>query len=99
MFIRHTFLEIGNGLARLRSRGISIDLIKYIQEDSYVTLLEIDKNLYEKSFNLFSSRTDKEWGLVDCSSFVIMKERGINLALTADRHFQQAGFRALMLED
>lgn len=47
---------------------------------------------------MYSRHTDKTWGLVDCISFVAMQERGITEALTADRHFVQAGFRALLLE-
>ena len=47
---------------------------------------------------LYRERPDKEWGLTDCISFVVMQERGISAALTADEHFQQAGFRALMRE-
>ncbi len=31
-------------------------------------------------------------------SFVVMEDMGIEQALTADAHFVQAGFRALMLE-
>jgi uncharacterized protein len=42
------------------------------------------------------SRRDKEWSLTDCISFVVMKERGLTEALTADHHFEQAGFKALL---
>jgi predicted nucleic acid-binding protein len=45
---------------------------------------------------MFRSRQDKEWGLVDCVSFVVMQNRGIAEALTADEHFHQAGFRSLL---
>lgn len=45
---------------------------------------------------LFESRTDKDWGLVDCTSFVIMTEQRINDAFTEDQHFVQAGFRKLL---
>ncbi|HLE87746.1 MAG TPA: hypothetical protein VI727_08795 [Candidatus Brocadiaceae bacterium] len=41
---------------------------------------------------------DKEWGLVDCISFVVMKKHGIKDALAADDHFIQAEFNALLLE-
>jgi uncharacterized protein len=47
---------------------------------------------------LFRNRPDKEWGLVDCISFVVMTEKGIAQALTADQHFNQAGFKALLLQ-
>lgn len=36
------------------------------------------------------------WSLTDCSSFIVMEERGLADAMTADRHFEQAGFRALL---
>jgi len=56
----------------------------------------LTKDLYIPAFNLFKQRKDKEWGLVDCLSFIVMQNRGITDALTADTHFQQAGFRALL---
>ena len=40
---------------------------------------------------------DKNWSLTDCISFVVMKEWELSEALTADRHFEQAGFKALFL--
>lgn len=41
---------------------------------------------------------DKEWGMTDCISFVVMQDMGIIDALTTDDHFRQAGFRALLIE-
>jgi hypothetical protein len=34
--------------------------------------------------------------LVDCTSFVVMTDRKIQDALTADHHFERAGFNALL---
>jgi len=48
--------------------------------------------------NIYENRQDKEWSLTDCLSFLVMQERGVMDALTADHHFEQAGFRALMRE-
>lgn len=45
------------------------------------------------------SRLDKDWSLTDCAAFVVMQQRGIQLALTCDRCFEQAGFKALLRRD
>ena len=47
---------------------------------------------------LYGERKDKEWGLTDCVSFMLMKQEKIREALTADVHFRQAGFTALLLD-
>jgi len=44
----------------------------------------------------FGKYKDKEWGLVDCISFVVMREKHIINALTSDEHFGQAGFKVLL---
>ena len=41
---------------------------------------------------------DKEWGITDCISFVVMQDLGLVEALTTDEHFKQAGFRSLLIE-
>ena len=45
---------------------------------------------------MYRQMLDKEWSLTDCASFALMKERGIAEALAHDRHFEQAGFVALL---
>ena len=47
-------------------------------------------------FLMLKKCQDKEWSLVDCASFVIMKQRGVTEALTTDHHFEQAGFVRLL---
>ncbi|MBI2923647.1 MAG: type II toxin-antitoxin system VapC family toxin [Planctomycetes bacterium] len=46
---------------------------------------------------MYFDRPDKSWSLTDCISFSIMRRRKLTEALTADRHFEQAGFRAMFL--
>jgi predicted nucleic acid-binding protein len=58
----------------------------------------ISEELYERAFELYQDRRDKEWGLTDCLSFIVMQDRGLTMALTSDAHYQQAGFRALLRE-
>jgi len=52
--------------------------------------------LFDRGCELYISRSDKEWSLTDCISFVVMRREELTDALTADRHFEQAGFSALL---
>ena len=51
---------------------------------------------FDAAFQLYQDRTDKSWSLTDCSSFLVMQQYGIDSALTYDRHFEQAHFKALL---
>lgn len=53
---------------------------------------------FREAMERYRDRVDKTWGLTDCTSFLIMEQKGIAEALSADRDFQQAGFSALLLE-
>ena len=89
-------LEIGNALSKQRYRAAATQLLESLETDPSVEVVLLTNSLYRLAFNLFKQREDKEWGLVDCISFIVMQDRGITDALTADTHFQQAGFRALL---
>ena len=59
----------------------------------------IDPALWQRGWQLYCARPDKEWGLTDCLSFVVMQEQGVFDAFTADHHFEQAGFIRLLYLD
>ena len=89
-------LEIGNALSKRRHRAAAVQLLSALEQDPSVEVVGLSPELYAKAFDLYRERPDKEWGLIDCVSFVVMESRGIAEALTADDHFEQAGFRALL---
>jgi hypothetical protein len=91
-------LEIGNALAKRRYRAAAVDLLSSLDKDSTVDVVPLTPELYQRGFALYQSRMDKEWGLIDCVSFVVMNDRGLKEALTPDEHFEQAGFNALLRE-
>lgn len=91
-------LEIGNAPCRVQFRHAALQLLSSLQSDASVEIVPLVGPLLEQAVKLYSERPDKEWGLTDCVSFVVMGARGIRDALTADEHFQQAGFRAMMRE-
>ena len=89
-------LEIGNALSRVKYRSAAVNLLHAIMQDPQVESIPISSSLFQQGVDLFSKRLDKEWGLIDCISFVVMEDYGIINALTADYHFEQAGFVALL---
>jgi predicted nucleic acid-binding protein len=84
-------LEIGNALSR-GFKSQAIEIITYFIEAEEVEVYAYTPRTFEKALDLYKKYGDKEWGLVDCISFIVMRERGVTQALTFDRHFEQAGF-------
>lgn len=88
-------LEIGNALARGFKKQ-AIEIIGHFIESEEVEIVRHTAQIFDKAFALYRKYDDKEWSLVDCISFIVMRERGIKQALTFDAHFQQAGFTPIM---
>lgn len=93
---RAVVMEIGNALAKPRYRRAAVELLDALESDPTVEIVPLTEQLHKRAFQLYRVRPDKEWGLTDCLSFVVMEDRELAEALTADDHFRQAGFRALL---
>jgi hypothetical protein len=89
-------LEIGNSLSKMKYRSTAVGILNAIAHDPRVEIIDVTASLYSEALRLYTSRPDKEWGLTDCVSFIIMQQREIQQALTADEHFVQAGYQAVM---
>ncbi len=87
-------LEIGNALCRNYKEESSQIIDNFLIADE-VKLIPLTSDLFTRGFDLYKQYKDKDWGLVDCISFVIMWDYHINDVLTFDRHFAQAGFHIL----
>jgi predicted nucleic acid-binding protein len=77
-------------------RPAIIAFIEGLKTSPHVEIVHVDSALDEQAWQLLTQRPDKEWSLVDCASFVVMRQRGILEALTTDQHFEQAGFVRLL---
>ncbi len=95
---RAILLEIGNALAKIQYRQAAVGLLDALEQDEHIEIIPLTDSLYERALGLYRQRSDKDWGMTDCISFVVMGEKGLQIALTTDEHFQQAGFRALLRE-
>ena len=88
--------ETGNGLARFRPKRRLEEAIDRILRNPRGELVFVDDELLRRSLELFAGHADKSWGLVDCASFLVMRDRSITDAFTSDSHFEQAGFTRLL---
>lgn len=69
-----------------------IQVVNAIKTNDAVEVIYIERSIDDQSWALLEARLDKEWSLVDASSFVVMNRFGMIQALTTDHHFTQAGF-------
>jgi predicted nucleic acid-binding protein len=88
-------IEPCNGLARYNRAGASA-FVKACYVDPRFEIVPVNRRLPDVALEQFSTAQDRDWGLTDCISFAVMRERGFHLVATGDHHFRQAGFVSLL---
>lgn len=83
-------------LAALGARNSIIGFLDDIVADEKYLIVHVDAERFYRAYETFRRYDDKEWSLVDCASFLVMQDENIQLALTADHHFEQMGFTAVL---
>lgn len=89
-------LEVGDALASPVNRDVFGRFYQWIRQHDGTMVIPATRQLLDDGMHLYTHRRDKSWSLTDCISFVVMEDEGIGDALTADSHFEQAGFTALL---
>jgi len=88
--------ELLASLSAPPARATVISAVNSIVSNPNVEVVPQTSLQFREAFELYKTRTDKEWSLTDCASFNLMKERAITEALAHDEHFEQMGFVALL---
>lgn len=88
--------ELGDALHQGRNRETFGRFLDTLGEHRDFKIVPASSELFHRGIELFRARPDKDWSLTDCISFVVMTETGLSEALTGDKHFEQAGFKALL---
>lgn len=88
-------MELADALSAPTARATAVAFLRAVRDDPLFEVVGYDLGVYQSGFDLFASRHDKAWSLTDCISFAVMTGHGLTDALTADHHFEQAGFRAV----
>lgn len=65
---------------------------KDILASNVVEKLEVGRELFELAWELFQTYDDKKLSFTDCTSFAIMKKKGIEKAFSFDGDFERTGF-------
>jgi uncharacterized protein len=89
-------VEVADALSAVSSRTRAAKFLRGFRSQPFVEVLAPTQQQFDDALVLYEQRPDKGWSLTDCISFGVMKELGLADALTADHHFAQAGFRALL---
>ncbi len=89
-------MEVVDALASSQAHGLLYDYVTELRNSSSCEVVPASSELFNRALNFFHRHNDKEWSLTDCTSFIVMRDLGIKEALTGDKHFEQAGFVALL---
>jgi len=89
-------IEVADGLANSEVRSRIRDLVYFLRRSPGSEVVPASSELLSEALDLYHQHRDKAWTLTDCTSFLVMRERGMTEALTGDHHFEQAGFTALL---
>lgn len=85
-------------LARARSgTRVAHRVLDLIEQSVGIRVERIDAGRFDKTKAFFRRYADHDYSFTDCSSFVLMRELGLEQALTSDRHYSEAGFQALLV--
>ena len=87
--------ELGARFSRAAERSLFLALLVALDQEGS-EIVHVSELLQQRAIERFAKRRDKDWSLADCISFLVMEDRGIIEAATADRHFEEAGFVALL---
>ena len=79
-----------------RLRNAVASAVEILRSDRKLIVMPQTSEQFEDALKQYRKARDKSWSLTDCTSFNIMQDHGIRLALTHDRHFAQAGFDVLL---
>jgi uncharacterized protein len=92
----YVLVELASHFSHHDNRVWFSQFVKNLEALPSTTIQCASTELFHQGMKLYEERPDKDWSLVDCISFVVMEQQGIQDALTGDHHFSQAGFNVLM---
>jgi len=94
-WVLNEFLTFYNRWNELKEKALEI--YDKIVGDPNVVVEPASKISFTDAVEKYRSEKTRSYSIVDCTSFNIMRARGIQDVLSADRHFEQEGFNNLLV--
>jgi uncharacterized protein len=88
MTTEFVLLEVADALSGPSLRGYTVIFVNGLRRLAILHIFPATSGLLADGWMLYSQRPDKEWGLTDCTSFVVMTQEHITQAFTSDHHFE-----------
>jgi predicted nucleic acid-binding protein len=81
----------------LLQRRFGIEAIRLFESDilPVIEINWVDEIIHNQAKSALLVANRRLLSLVDCTSFEIMRQSGINVAFTFDNHFQEQGFKIM----
>ena len=92
----YVIIETINALSKVEFRKAVIEFINKLETSPSIEIIKITDEIYNNAWILYQKRTDKDWGITDCTSFEVMRMLNIKKAFTFDRHFEQASYSLVL---
>lgn len=77
-------------------RTAASEYVSLLKADSLLTVVPQTPALFDAGLELYRRRPDKTYSMCDCMSMVVCAQQKISDVLTADRDFEQEGFKILL---
>ena len=92
------FTELLNAFSKQGTflKRTAVSLINQSVSNPNIEIVPQTSELFISALELYNQRLDQGWSHTDCASLKIMEIQNIIEALAYDKHFEQAGFIALL---
>lgn len=87
--------ETASILSMIVSKQVAVDFLESVKSDVFPIILEINQKIRSKTYRFFKTIENKNIGMTDCYSALLMKENKIKKCFTFDKHFRDLGFEIL----
>jgi uncharacterized protein len=81
----------------LLQHRFGVDAVRLFESDvlPVVEITWVDKAIHKQAMSALLAANRRTLSLVDCTSFEIMRETGLDTVFTFDSHFREQGFKVI----